>query len=185
MLSRTSKLFSAAVLLAGFAVATPAAAQGGVELGLDGTISRVTSDGGDFTMVSVPVSRVRAGFYLNEMVSIEPSLSFQWQDYDGGSSSAVALGAGLQYHFNGDRARTRPFVEGNVQLNYFSEKVDAIDFDESATQFAFGGGVGVKTPLADRFDLRLEAFVQHALETDDFLSSTTFGVLFGFSFFTR
>jgi hypothetical protein len=185
MLSRISKLFSAAVLLAGIAVATPAAAQSGVELGLDGTISRVTSDGGDYTLVSIPVSRVRAGFYLNELVSIEPTLSIQWQDYDGGSLTAAALGAGLLYHFNGDRARTRPFVEGNVQLLYVSEKIDAIDFDESATQFALGGGVGVKTPMADRFDLRLEAFVQHALESDDFFSSTTFGVLFGFSFYTR
>lgn len=179
MLSRASKLFSAAFLLAGLVLATPAAAQRGVELGLDGNISRTSSDGGDVTDINIPLSRARVGFYLSDLVSIEPSLSLTYLDTDLGSLTSMALGGGFLYHFNGDRARARPFVEGNVQLNYLDVG------DESATQFAFGGGVGVKTPMADQFDLRLEAFLQHALETDDFFSSTTFGVLFGFSFYTR
>ncbi len=183
---RTPKIGTAvaAVVLA-LGLAARAEAQRPIELGVDGTLARVTSDGGDFTTIAVPLGRVRAGFYLSDVLALEPSLGFNWVDTDGSSATSLNLGAGLLYHFKADPAVVRPFIEGNVQLAYEKVSVDALDIDESDTQFAVGGGVGVKVPLVSRMDLRLEAFVQHAFESDEVLSSTTFGALFGFSFYTR
>lgn len=179
-------LRTAAVTLAvSLGLAAGADAQRPIELGMDGTIARVTSDGGDFTTIAVPLGRVRAAFALTDVLALEPSLGFSWVDTDGGSATALTLGAGLLYHFKADPAVVRPFIEGNVQMAYEKVSVDALDIDESDTQFALGGGVGVKVPLVSRMDLRLEAFVQHALESGDIPSATTFGGLFGFSFYTR
>jgi hypothetical protein len=176
---------TALTLAVSLGLAASAEAQRPIELGVDGTIARVTSDGGDFTTIAVPLGRVRAAFYLSDLLALEPSLGFNWVDTDGGSATSLSLGAGLLYHFKADPAVVRPFVEGNVQLAYEKVSVDALDIDESDTQFAVGGGVGVKIPMVSRMDLRLEAFVQHALESGDIPSSTTFGALFGFSFYTR
>ena len=177
---------TAITLAVSLGLAAGAEAQRPIELGVDGTIARVTSDGGDFTTIAVPLGRVRAGFYLSDLVSLEPSLGFNWVDTDVGSATSLTLGAGLLYHFKADPAVVRPFIEGNVQMAYQKVSFDADpDLDASDTQFAVGGGVGVKVPMVSRMDLRLEAFVQHAFESDAALSSTTFGALFGFSFYTR
>jgi opacity protein-like surface antigen len=176
---------TAITLAVALGLAVRAEAQRPIELGVDGTIARVTSDGGDFTTIAVPLGRVRAGFYLSDAVSLEPSLGFSWVDTDDASATSLTLGAGLLYHFKADPAVVRPFIEGNVQMAYEKVSVDDLDIDESDTQFAIGGGVGVKIPMVSRMDLRLEAFVQHAFESDAALSSMTFGALFGFSFYTR
>lgn len=176
---------TAITLAVSLGLAAGAEAQRPVELGVDGTIARVTSDGGDFTTIAVPLGRVRAAFYLSDLLALEPSLGFNWVDTDASSATSLTLGAGLLYHFKADPTVVRPFIEGNVQLAYEKFSVDALDIDESDTQFALGGGLGVKIPMVSRMDLRLEAFVQHALESDEIPSSTTFGALFGFSFYTR
>lgn len=166
-------------------LAAGARAQRPVELGVDGTIARVTSDGGDATVIAVPFGRVRAGFFLNDQVSIEPRLGFNWVDYEGSSETDLTLGLGLVYQFQTDPAAVRPFIEAGGQMQYVKVSVDAIDLDESDTQFALGGGVGVKVPMVSRLDLRLEGFVQYAFESDQLFSTTTFGALFGLSFYTR
>ena len=182
---RLSLRIAAITLAVSLGLAVSAEAQRPIELGVDGTIARVTSDGGDFTTIAVPLGRVRAAFYLSDLIALEPSLGFSWVDTDDASATSINLGAGLLYHFKADPTVVRPFIEGNVQLAYEKVSVDALDIDESDTQFAIGGGVGVKIPMVSRMDLRLEAFVQHALESDALFSSTTFGALFGFSFYTR
>lgn len=176
---------TAIALAVSLGLAAGAEAQRPIELGVDGTIARVTSDGGDFTTIAMPLGRVRAAFPLTDVLALEPSLGFSWVDTDAGSATALTLGAGLLYHFKADPTVVRPFIEGNVQMAYEKVSVDDLDIDESDTQFAIGGGVGVKVPMVSRMDLRLEAFVQHAFESDALLSSTTFGALFGFSFYTR
>lgn len=176
---------TAITLAVALGLAVRAEAQRPIELGVDGTIARVTSDGGDFTTIAVPLGRVRAAFYLSDVLALEPSLGFNWVDTDVGSATSLDLGAGLLYHFKADPAVVRPFVEGNVRMAYEKLSIDDLDVDESDTQFAVGGGVGVKVPLVSRLDLRLEGFVQYAFESDELLSSTTFGALFGFSFYTR
>lgn len=182
---RLSLRIAVITLAVSLGLAVGAEAQRPIELGVDGTIARVTSDGGDYTTIAVPLGRVRAAFPLTDVLALEPSLGFNWVDTDAGSATALTLGAGLLYHFKADPTVVRPFIEGNVQMAYEKVSVDALDIDESDTQFALGGGVGVKVPMVSRMDLRLEAFVQHAFESDEVLSSTTFGALFGFSFYTR
>src|SRR5690242_4966275 len=65
--------FLAAALPATASAQATTSAPGVIELGIDAGIS--TTVGGDYhvTTVSIPTSTVRAGFYLNDRVSFEPS----------------------------------------------------------------------------------------------------------------
>lgn len=157
-------------------MSTPAAAQGGVELGIDGKLSRTEFDGFGLTTVAVPVSRVRAGFYMSETVALEPRVALNYLDSEGESLTLMELGAGLFYHFKADRAMTRPYLGATASMAY----ADVSDLD-SETDFSLGAEGGLKIPMADRMDFRLGAFVQRFFDAE----STEFGVLFGISFFTR
>lgn len=165
-----------AVLLA-LALATPAAAQRPVELGIDGSIARTSFDGGaGLTTFQIPIQRVRAGFGLSESLALEASTAIDYFNFDGAEILAIGLGAGLFHHFKTDRAVTRPYL-GVTSALFF---VDVSDVD-SDTDFALGAEGGLKMPMSDRLDFRLGAFLARQFDAE----ATIFGLQFGLSFWTR
>lgn len=170
-----SKWSLPAVLLA-LALATPAAAQRPVELGIDGSIARTSFDGFGVTSFEIPITRVRAGFGLSESLALEPSIGLIYLNSDGESLTTFALGVGLFHHFKTDRTVTRPYLGVTSGLSF----VDVSDFD-SETDFALGAEGGLKMPMSDRLDFRLGAFLERAFDAE----ATSFGLRFGLSFWTR
>lgn len=168
--------FVALALLAG--ASGTAAAQSGVELGMDAGLS---FDLGDVSavLIEVPVQSIRAGFMVAEQVSIEPALGINYlkvEDEDKVLTMNLDLGA--LYHFGSDVQRGL-YVRPSIGLSL-------IDVGGgSFTQFTAGAGVGTKIPIADRVVTRLEALYSHGFENDDFAGTDLIGARVGLSLFTR
>ncbi len=161
-----------------------------IELGVDAAVVR--DDATDVTTLSIPLRRLRAGFFLSPLLSLEPTLAYERASDDDGSASGFAGDLGLVAHLTGQpvgRARTaglfvRPFV-GVTRFSFSSDEDEFDDFDESATQASVGVGLGFKLPVADRLAWRLEGTYARALETDDFPAANRVGLNVGLSFHTR
>jgi hypothetical protein len=150
-----------------------------VELGVDMDIGFGLDDPST-TTISLPNSVLRAGFFINERVSIEPQFSFQHISVSGGgSSTGLGLQVGALYHFSPDRARNQWYLRPMVGLAHASFG------GGSATQAALGVGFGVKLPIMDRVATRLEGKLGHAFETSSAPGATSLGLVAGLSFFTR
>ncbi len=158
-----------------------------IELGVDAALVR--DDATDVTTLSIPLRRLRAGFFLSPLLSLEPTLAYERASRDATSASRFAGDLGLVAHLTGQpvgRARTpslfaRPFV-GVARRGVSS---DERDFDESATQASVGVGLGLKLPVADRLAWRVEGTYARALETDDLPAANRVGLNVGLSFHTR
>jgi hypothetical protein len=176
------------------AAAAPLAAQTSaplpIELGVDAALQ--TDDQTDVTTLSVPLQRVRVGFFLSPRLSFEPTLAFERGSGDGASGSALAAGAGVLVHLAGaptGRARTTSlFVRPFAGLTRASFDLDDPDFDlgsESVTQASAGVGLGLKFPVMDRLAWRVEGTFQRNFETDDLPAANVLGLTVGLSFHTR
>ncbi len=161
-----------------------------IELGVDAAVVR--DDATDMTTLSIPLRRVRAGFFLSPLLSLEPTLAYDRVSDEDGSASQFAGDLGLVAHLTGQpvgRARTaslfvRPFV-GVTRLSFSSDDDEFGDLDESATQASVGVGLGFKLPVADRLAWRVEGTYTRALETDDVPAGNRVGLNVGLSFHTR
>lgn len=142
------------------------------EIGLDAGISFGLGNGGG-TLIEIPAQRIRMGFFVSPVVSIEPSLGLQSTSGGGATLTAYNIGAGLLYHFSPSRATNQFYVRPFINILGFSGG------GTSDSQAEFGVGGGLKIPLRDRIASRFEANFAH---TD---GSDMLGLLAGLSFYTH
>jgi hypothetical protein len=164
------------------AVVLPSAAQGQnpVELGLDGALA-TTLDSPRVTDLSIPIQRLRVGFFTSPRVSIEPYGALNYGHIESSNFTDVNFGVGGLYHFGAARSAPQPYVRPFAELHHTST---SSDFGSGGTTaFALGGGVGVKVPVSNRFAWRFEAALTHAFEHDHNDASTSLAGLFGLSVF--
>ena len=175
---RIRRSFVTGVTLA-LTLSVPSAAQEGrVELGMDaGLIVSINSDVDNTTSVSVPLQRLRVGFFLSDAISLEPTLALNILSGGGETATTIEAGGSILYHLRTDPTESRLYVRGGAGLSY----ADIGDF--SASQFGISGGVGIKT-AGDPISLRFEGVIGYNFENDDFVSSVPIGVLAGVSVIT-
>ena len=158
--------------------AAPAAQGGFWELGLDGGIGIGLDDPKTFS-IAIPVSQVRAGYYVSDILSLEPSLSFFSVASKGSTAfSAWTLGLGVLYHLSPDRKASQMFVHPMLAFDGGSGGQD--------TRTSLGAGVGLKKPAMDgRFVWRFEAGLMHRLKSGAFAASTGLYGNWGLSIYTK
>jgi hypothetical protein len=175
----------AVLALASAGVALPAVAQSSmaqdgekhpIELGLDAGVS-VNLSTPKTTDISIPVQLVRAGFFYNDRVSIEPQLRISSISGGGISLSTYTAALGVLWHLH-----EHPTGEG-VYLRPFVGFTGVSGSGASETRTIGGGGVGIKVPIAHRLAARFEANYTHLFSSRS--GNNALGVLAGLSFFTR
>jgi len=166
------------ILLALGLFAVPALASAQVEVGLDAGFQYEKADGADDaqTGIGVPLSGARVGFAAGEQVIIETRLGFDWAKEGDYSATSLGLLPGVNVLF-GDGM----YVRGQAGLQYVS--IDFGNGSESATQYAFGAGLGMRRMVTDGALVRLELGVDKALENEDdgLPSSWRVGLIVGVS----
>jgi hypothetical protein len=161
------------------AVAAPAAAAPsetpGIELGFDGAYIR--DQDAESNTIAIPVNQARIGFFISPTLSIEPAVSLTYQSAGGDNTRSVNADIAALWHFTGTRNTTQLFLRPVVGLS----NSGGSDQD-SETDFAAGGGLGVKIPMSDRVLFRGEGFYRR-LFTDP--GRNLFGATFGLSIYSR
>jgi hypothetical protein len=129
------------------------------------------------TSMSFPVPSFRAGIYLNEEWSLEPSLSYNYAKDEGTPAfSAYVLGFSGLYHFDKNRMRRQLYLRPFIVLTGASVG------GNSASDTGLGVGVGLKWPkLGGRIAWRGEANVHRMMDAE----TTSLGITWGLSYFTR
>jgi hypothetical protein len=147
-----------------------------VELGIDAALA-VTIDDPRVATLGVPVQQFRVGFHNSPTLSIEPTLAMNYINVEGfGDVSTISLGVGLLFHTSPNRARGRAYFR---PFGGFTKVSDGGDTSPNV-----GIGVGYTAPFADRrLATRLEGLLRHTFVDGD--DTTSIGVMFGLSFFTR
>jgi hypothetical protein len=155
-----------------------APASNSVEFGVDGAVMHSSMTGSSFTETSLPLQRLRVGFFVSPQISIEPA--FQLSSISGGGASLTqySLGSGLLYHFTPNRNETQLYVRPFFDLIGISGGASAHTTDA-------GVGLGAKFPMAERFATRAELTFGHTAAEGTNPSSNQMGMLFGFSFLTH
>jgi hypothetical protein len=182
---------------------------GGVELGFDGGVEFRNNEDlevedeepqefGDETHVGIPIQRFRVGYHASDLISIEPSIGLDYlkvedptddSDDDDLSATTLDFALALLIHFRADP--DNPVAYGIIRPAYHltdlnvGEDEDDED-EESRSQFGLAGGVGVKLPIADRLDVRMEGTYERRFEKDEDLlpSSNNYQLMVGFSWYT-
>jgi hypothetical protein len=172
----------AVIATALLAVVLPSAAQAQnpIEIGVDGSLS-TTFDSPRITDLTIPVGRIRVGFFTSPRVSIEPFGALNYGHIEGSSFTSINFGVGGLYHFGAARSAPQPYVRPFMELVHHSQSSEFVS--GGTTAFALGGGVGVKLPIANRFAWRLEAALAHTFEQDHVRASTSLAGIFGLSVF--
>jgi hypothetical protein len=172
----------AVIATAILAVVLPSAAQAQnpIEIGVDGALS-TTFDSPRVTDLSIPVQRLRVGFFTSPRISIEPYGALNYGNVEGSTFTHVNFGVGGLYHFGAARSAPQPYVRPFLELEHQSFSDDLAT--GGTTAFALGGGVGVKLPIANRFAWRLEAALAHTFERDRIPATTSLSGIFGLSVF--
>jgi outer membrane protein with beta-barrel domain len=125
-----------------------------IELGFDAGINSELSGTNKTTAFQAPLQQIRAGFFMSPTVSIEPTLSLATQSTSGVANSSVtayAIGTGVLWHLSDNRSANQIYLRPYLGFAGISTS------GASASAFSFGGGVGYKMPMANRFATRLEA----------------------------
>ena len=167
-----------------------------IELGLDAALARESGDDFSSTSFTLPVTRLRAGFFLSDKVSLEPSLSFSYAsttnenpitgDEFTNSGMSYDLIVSMLYHFRADRTQSQPYLRPFVGLRGFNSDSDRDEFDGSGTQTSFGAAFGFKFPVSGRVGTRVEAgYTHHAENEPEFRGTNVIFLGVGLSFFTR
>lgn len=175
------KRLSTLLLLLGLPAALHAQDGRPIELGLDAGVSVMIPDGGgdNVTSAGIPASRFRVGFFVSDIVALEPTLGFALVSSGGETVTAAEfIFAGL-FHFTADPSRPRAYFRAGGGLSF----VDV--FDENDTQFGALGGIGVKLPAGDQFAVRIEGNFGRTFASSDRTAASTIQILVGFSFFTE
>jgi len=164
-----------------------------IELGVDAALAYQSGDRVKATTLSIPITRFRAGFFLSDAVSFEPSIALHYthatveNQVTGNENTSSATNYdfdfGLLFHFSTDRTQSQTFVRPFVGLRGFSGDSDF--GSSSASQGSFGLALGVKKPIVNRLAGRFELGFAHATDDNDLPSSNQVFLSFGLSFFTR
>jgi hypothetical protein len=164
-----------------------------IELGVDAALAYQSGDRVKVTTLSIPVTRFRAGFFLTDAVSFEPSIALHYthatRENTATGNETTSSGTdydfdfGLLFHFSTDRTQSQTFIRPFVGLRGFSGDSDF--GSSSASQGVFGLALGVKKPLVSRLAGRFEVGFAHATDDDNLPSSNQVFLSFGLSFFTR
>jgi len=147
------------------------------ELGVDAGVI-FTLDDPKTTDLMIPIPSIRMGFYMSPALSLEPSLGLTHHSETDGSYTTYGVGLGLLYHFSTSRMANQLYVRPFIGLDGISIKDGG-----SNSAFTFGGGFGVKIPVASRFATRLEANLAHS--SSDGNTQNSIGLLAGLSVYTR
>jgi hypothetical protein len=150
------------------------------ELGTDAGLSfdlAVPTGGAKTTNMNFPVPSFRAGIYLNDEWSLEPSLMYNYAKAEGTPAlSAYVLGFSGLYHFDTNRSKRQ------LYLRPFLVLTGASFGGNSASDTGLGVGVGLKWPkLGGRIAWRGEANVHRMMDAE----TTSLGLFWGLSYFTR
>lgn len=158
----------------------PAPASTTIELGIDAGIA--TTLGGDYhiTTVSIPTSSVRAGFYINDRVSFEPTLSLNSMSGGGDRVTTYDAAIGVLLHGHGERVGAGVYVRPFAGITGYSASGAS-----SETQTYLGGGLGVSIPFAQRMATRLELAYQHGFKTNFIDGNNVLAATIGLSFFNH
>ena len=153
--------------------------RGVLELGVDGAGGVTDFEfASSATQIEFP-ARFRFGTFVSERTSIDFGARFtslsQGSFFD---RTTVAFNVGVGIHFANKRTGTLGYVQPTVGLGFL--KVGSF----SGAQFAAGAEIGLKTIASSGLAGRFALFATRAFENNKFASSTTFGFLFGVSFFT-
>lgn len=158
-----------------------------MEFGADAAYERVTvvSDNIDtpaLSLFALPMQSVRAGFHVQEGISLEPRLGITRISGEGGGSDLQirASFAGLYFLGGTPRDETSFFVSILTGMDYAS--VSLGDDSASAVQLRVGGGGGVLAPIKDRLAFRTSVEFHRSFESDDALASNHLIIALGFSF---
>lgn len=158
-----------------------ARAQGGapIEWGVDGAVT--ISFDPTVTIVSIPVSHVRAGFFFTPNFEIEPRFGLLNISSSGNRFTQTELELGALLHFGASRLETQPYLRPFVGLSSTSADSDDVD-DESSTGGTVGVGLGLKIPIGSRFAFRPEVNYRHLFGD---LDDDQLQFLAGFSVYSR
>jgi opacity protein-like surface antigen len=184
---------------------------GGVELGFDAGFEfsnvedidveeGVELESGDAFNIGIPIQRFRVGYHASDMVSIEPSIGLDYSKVEDPqddsderdlSSTELAFGLGILIHLRADPDNPVAYALARGSYNLFNFEVggdeDTPDEgDETLTQLGAAVGIGVKLPVADRLDVRLEGAYERRFENEDDVlpNSNNYQVNVGFSWYT-
>lgn len=131
------------------------------------------------TTFQVPLQRIRMGFYISPVLSIEPTVGFTSFSGGGISGTVYGIGAGLLYHFSPSRAANQFYVRPFLGIDGSSGSIG------SGSTVEFGVGGGLKMPLRDRIATRFEATFAHEGGKNGGPGQDALGLLAGLSFYTR
>jgi hypothetical protein len=127
-----------------------------VELGFDAALGAQLSGGANKTTAfQAPIQQIRAGFFMSPVWSVEPVLSLTTGNVSGpggGSFTDYGIGAGLLWHLSENRMANQVYLR--PFLGFSGSSCSGCT---STSALSFGGGVGIKMPMANRFATRLEA----------------------------
>lgn len=146
------------------------------ELGVDAGVI-FTLDDPKTTDLQVPIPSIRMGFYLSPALSLEPSLGLTHHSETDLSYTTYSVGLGMLYHFSPSRMANQFYVRPFIGLDGLSGDLG------SHSAFTFGGGFGVKVPVASRFATRFEANLAHS--SSEGTTQNAIGLLAGLSVYTR
>lgn len=147
------------------------------ELGADAALGvqlSVPAGGTKVTTLVIPVQSIRAGVFLNDTWSFEPSLGYVFVKPSGTPSfNNWIIGLAGLYHFASDRLQPQ---------GYLRPFLNVMGGTGSRSDNMLGLGVGMKWPkLGGRFAWRGEANLARQFDA----KITSLNLLWGLSFFTR
>lgn len=175
-MGRFSRSFRILALCLGLSLvpALTAHAQQRVELGASFMNLSFISNDDNLVVVGLPnvgfglmTPGVYASVFAGKRVSIEPQLSLTWLHSDGESTHLINAGVQVNYFVQGTE-RTSAYVFGTVGGFFVDEA--------PSTPVTFGGGVGYRWRLGDRFVIRLDG--RYFRMDDDFSDANGFAVTF-------
>lgn len=165
------------------ATSTSSSADLPVELGMDAALVFGLGNN-SYTAFTLPVSQVRAGFFISPELSIEPTGSLNYFSTTGFSNNTLGLGVGALYHFSPSRAANQVYVRPFIDFTRTSTSVTNAGTTTSndSNDSDIGIGVGIKMPWIDRLAWRFEGNLTHSLSSG---GGNQIGLLAGLSYFTK
>lgn len=157
-----------------------------VELGMDAALTfgmGAPAGASNTTTFELPLTQIRAGFFVSPELSIEPSFGIQYASANGASSSLYHIGVGALYHFSTVRSANQVYVRPFI--NFENGNASVAGNSASVSSTAFGAGLGIKMPMSDRMAWRFEANLAHNSNNNFDDSPNRIGLLAGLSYFTH
>ena len=190
---RTMNLSRIAPIVAAAAIVAPVAARAQnaaidnnpatVELGADAGATFGLGHN-SYTVIQIPGSRVRAGFFLpnNSRIEIEPAVGLTYGKVTGQSGvTNYNLELGALYHFGAPASVINATRATVAYVRPFINYTGLSGGGNSNHAVSAGGGLGLKLPFRPNIALRGEANLGYDFNN----KAARAGALAGFSFFTN